>query len=196
MNNNVTFIQERTTAHLLPALISELQRWRPALRRLKLIGQDASKYEGLAYGNLSQRLNKNEFVITGSQTSGLENVTEKHFVIVRECKPRENYVRSEGIISASCESMTHATIYATDSSIKFVFHVHSPHLWKLALAGNIFMTRNARYSSPDGAAEVARCFKETNVSKERIFAMGGHLEGIMSFGETADEAGERLLHYF
>jgi hypothetical protein len=36
-------------------------------------------------------------------------------------------------------------------------------------------------------------FRETDVNHRRIFSMAGHEDGVISFGETADDAGSILL---
>jgi hypothetical protein len=41
--------------------------------------------------------------------------------------------------------------------------------------------------------EVVRLFSETDVGEQGIFSMGGHEDGIVAFGSSTDEAGNRLL---
>ena len=43
------------------------------------------------------------------------------------------------------------------------------------------------------AAEVQRLFNETDVQEQKIFAMGGHEDGVIAFGTSAEEAGDILL---
>ena len=42
--------------------------------------------------------------------------------------------------------------------------------------------------------EVRRLFRETDVRQRRLFSMGGHEDGLVSFGRTAEEAGTVLLN--
>jgi ribulose-5-phosphate 4-epimerase/fuculose-1-phosphate aldolase len=100
------------------------------------------------------------------------------------------------MIKASSESLTHATLYACDDTINAVIHIHHLEKWKSLL--NVVPTTEAAvpYGTPEMAFEIQRLFRETNVASEKIIAMGGHEEGIISFGETIDEAASKLLHYF
>ena len=43
------------------------------------------------------------------------------------------------------------------------------------------------------ALEVRRLFTETNVRQSRLFSMGGHEDGIVSFGHNVEQAGQALL---
>ena len=46
------------------------------------------------------------------------------------------------------------------------------------------------------AYEIMKLFRENQVTKKRILIMGGHKEGIISFGKNLEEAGNVLLDYF
>ena len=191
-----------------PALESsyfkDLNYWRNLLFHHSLIGQK----DGVGYGNVSQRAsiydsvldsslpNKRSFIITGSQTGHLEDLTALHYTIVRRYHPRENRIITRGPIRASSESMTHGAIYDADESIRFAFHAHSPDIWNFAERLGIPITdKKVEYGTPEMAEEVFRLFRETNVKDLGIFAMGGHTDGIFSFGETAQRAGEVLFYY-
>ena len=43
------------------------------------------------------------------------------------------------------------------------------------------------------ANEIKRLFDETALNKEKILVMGGHREGIISFGKDLEEAGSILI---
>ena len=49
------------------------------------------------------------------------------------------------------------------------------------------------YGTPEMANEIKRLFDETTLSKEKIMVMGGHREGIVSFGKDLEEAGNILI---
>ena len=75
-------------------------------------------------------------------------------------------------------------------------HVHSPHLWHHAEALGLPITRpDVPYGSPEMSDEVRRLFRETAVHRQRLFSMGGHEDGLVAFGKTAEEAGTVLLNY-
>ena len=49
------------------------------------------------------------------------------------------------------------------------------------------------YGTPEMAKEIKRLFEETSLSNEKIMVMGGHEEGIISFGKNLEEAANVLL---
>ena len=46
------------------------------------------------------------------------------------------------------------------------------------------------------AKEIKQLFTKSNVNLEKIIVMGGHKEGIISFGKDLEEAGNTLLSKF
>lgn len=183
--------------------LREVNAWRRMLFLNRLIGQDPERYGGYGFGNISRRLDPFEappharrFVITGSQTGGLPHLTGAHYALVRESHPDQNLIAAEGPILPSSESLTHGTLYALDADLRYVMHVHSPELWRHAAALGLPVTRpDVPYGSPEMSDEVRRLFHETDVVQHRLFAMGGHEDGLVSFGRTAEEAGTVLLTY-
>ncbi len=179
----------------------ELNAWRRILYLLQLIGQDPARYEGFGFGNISQRIAPfdappalRRFIITGTQTGGLPHLTAEHYAIVTECRPELNLIVAEGPIKPSAESLTHGSVYALDGNTRFVMHAHSPDIWRRAHQLDIPTTReDVPYGTPEMAAEVARLFAETDVATRRIFCMGGHEDGVITFGATAEEAGSVML---
>ena len=74
-------------------------------------------------------------------------------------------------------------------------HVHSPELWRHAHTLDVPVTRpDVTYGTPEMSDEVRRLFRETNVRQRRLFAMGGHEDGLVAFGRTVEEAGTVLLN--
>ncbi len=108
--------------------------------------------------------------------------------------PQTNRVTAKGPVKPSSESLTHGMIYDLDTGIHAILHVHSPHVWQQASALNIPVTDAAvAYGTPEMALEAGRLFRETDVLHKGIFSMGGHEDGIVSFGTTPGEAGSILL---
>jgi hypothetical protein len=179
--------------------LREINAWRKIMHLTQLIGQTPD----FGYGNISQRLepfdapeNQRRFVISGTQTGGLADLTEEHYATVLECYPDRNLIVAQGPIPPSSESMTHGALYALDDSLRWVVHVHSPHIWHNARALGILMTReSAAYGTPEMAEEVRRLFQDTPVRDRRIFATGGHEDGVVSFSQTAAEAATVLITY-
>jgi hypothetical protein len=188
---------EYTPAKVLPwTTLREINAWRQLMYQLSLIGQDPTRYGGFGYGNISQRLEPFEvppaqraFVISGSQTGGLTQLTAEHYTTVHQCHPAENRLVASGPLKPSSESLTHGAVYATSSQIGWVLHAHSPHIWRHAESLGLPITHpSVPYGTPEMAAEVARLFAETNVAEQGIFSMGGHEDGIVAFGPTGEES--------
>ncbi len=194
----IKFKQRFQKAEAIPFKnVKELNYWRNIFYELRLIGQNPQKYNGAGYGNVSKRLEKG-FLITGSQTGGLKMLTSQHYATVLECHPVENAVITQGPIEASSESMTHGAIYDADETAKYIFHVHSSHIWKHAKKLNMPITKETvSYGTPEMVQEIQRLFSETDVKTKKILSMGGHEDGIISFGSNQTEAGLVMLqHYF
>ena len=198
----IKFRLEYTPAAPLPAQqLRELNAWRKMLVMLKLIGQDPERYAGWGFGNISCRLEPfdappelRRYVITGTQTGEIADLRPEHFVVVTECHPAQNTTVAAGPIKPSSESMTHGAVYAADPQIRWVMHVHSPHIWRAAERLGIPVTDpSIPYGTPEMSAAVLKLFETTAVAERRIFSMGGHEDGIVSFGQTAEEAGVALL---
>jgi len=189
----------------------ELNAWRRILYLLQLIGQNPARYEGYGFGNISQRIAPldappasassaepalRRFIITGTQTGGLPHLGAEHYAIVTECRPELNLIVAEGPIKPSAESLTHGSVYALDDRVRFVMHAHSPHIWRCARQLDIPTTpEDVPYGTPEMAEAVSRLFIETDVADRRIFCMGGHEDGVITFGPTAEEAGATMLTY-
>ena len=198
----IKFTLDFSLGDALPATqLTELNAWRDVLYARQLIGQDPARYGGYGFGNLSMRLapysappDRRRFVISGTQTGDLATLGPEHYAIVDACYPAENRLVAHGPVRPSSESLTHGAVYGIDPAIRFVMHVHSPVLWQAAAALHLPTTDpTVPYGSPEMAAEVERLFAETPVATLRVFSMGGHEDGIVSFGHTAAEAGDVLL---
>lgn len=177
--------------------------WRRRLYELALIGQTPERYLGIGFGNVSGRVpggpdaaGARRFAVSGTQTGLFAHLNENHFAVVTAYRPLENELAAEGPIRPSSEAMTHGMIYDLDPAARFVFHVHSPDMWRRAAHLSIPETdKAAPYGTPAMAREVRR-LHESGALAGRIFAMGGHEDGIVSWGESGDEAGERLVAAF
>ena len=191
-----------TRAAESPEDLHVLNAWREMLWRLHLIGQDPERYGGYGFGNVSLRLtpfdapvNRRRFLISATQTGGLAILDDTHYTVIDEYEPAKNRIVSNGPLPPSSESLTHGMIYNMDAGIRAILHVHSPEIWMTAAEAGIPITdASVAYGTPEMAVEVARLFRQTNVSQWRLFAMGGHRDGMVAFGATADEAGHVLIN--
>ena len=184
-------------------LACKLVAWREIMAMTQLVGQDPARYGGAGYGNVSARLGapssargRRAMLITGTQTSGQKLVTLDHFCVVEAYDYAHNRVRSHGPIQPSSETMTHGAIYDLSPHIRFVLHAHTPIIWRRAEALRIPTTEpRVPYGTPEMAYEVLRLYRASTLPEVRILSMGGHEDGIIVFGHTAEEAGQIMLTY-
>jgi hypothetical protein len=193
-------LEFRAAAPLPAAALREINAWRKVLYLLRLTGRDPARYGGLGYGNISQRLDPGagstgiSFVISGTQTGGLADLGPEHYTTVLESWPAANRLVAAGPIRPSSESLTHGALYTLDRTLNFIMHVHSPEIWRHAAALGLPLTDPAAaYGTPAMAAETRRLFADPAVRAGAIFAMGGHEDGLVAFGRTAEEAGGALV---
>ncbi|MEZ4437739.1 MAG: class II aldolase/adducin family protein [Polyangiaceae bacterium] len=193
--------QERLEPGRYGDLACRLAGWREVLAKLQLVGQDPARYGGAGYGNVSARVGprgmprgKRSMLISGTQTGGVPRLGLSHLCLVEAYDYARNRVVSRGALRPSSETMTHGAIYDLSPAIAFVFHAHCPELWQHAAALRLPTTDpRIAYGTPEMAREVQRLYHGTTLSAVRILAMGGHEDGIIVFGETAEEAGAVLV---
>jgi L-ribulose-5-phosphate 4-epimerase len=171
--------------------LTELNKWRKKLLTLGLMGAYPN---GVGFGNISERIpGTNEFIITGSATGHLPDLAGDHYTKVTGFDLGKNELTCVGPIKASSESLSHAAIYETAPEIGAVIHVHGARLWR-ALLGKAPTTRKeAEYGTPEIARELQRLLRETDAGKGGVIVMGGHEDGVISFGRNLEEAGKKLL---
>lgn len=170
-----------------------LEKWRALFYKLGLVGEYPN--EKIGYGNLSSRLQKKSFIITGSQTGHLAHLQAHHYTKVSECDLKKGSVTAEGLIPPSSESLTHFGIYEANPAIHYVFHVHHPKLWEILHNRNEcdFIPADIAY----GTLEMALAAQEILQDKSTgLILMKGHEDGIISYGPTAEEAGRNLLEIY
>ena len=186
-----------TPAAPLPdAPLAVLNAWRSILWRLGLIGQDPARYGGVGFGNVSQRLKSASalrFVISGTQTGALAALDARHYAVVSACHPARNRVDAEGPIAPSSESLTHGMLYRVDPAIRFIFHVHSSDIWSAPALDLPRTADRIAYGTPAMAREMARLWRRGALARQRVLIMGGHTDGVIAFGRTAEQAGMALL---
>ncbi|MFC0875859.1 class II aldolase/adducin family protein [Saccharicrinis sp. FJH2] len=170
--------------------IENINAWRDRLYQLGLIGAYPN---GIGFGNISIRSDGQTFVITGSATGNFKRLDEFHYVLVTEYDLMQNSLTCSGPIKASSESLSHAVIYESSSETKAVIHIHSMEKWKKYIHKFPTTKTDVLYGTPEMANEIERLFRETDVPEKKIIIMGGHEEGIITFGKTLDEAGKLLL---
>lgn len=169
-----------------------LEKWRALFFKLGLIGE--YPIDKIGYGNLSSRLQKKSFIITGSQTGHLPHLQAHHYTKVIECDLKKGMVTAEGLIPPSSESLTHCGIYDANPAIQYVFHVHHNKLWNQLQNTDCDAIPE---TIPYGTMEMAEAAQKVMAGKTTgIIVMKGHEDGIISYGPTAEEAGKNLLDLY
>lgn len=172
--------------------VISLEKWRALYFKLGFIGEYPN--EKIGYGNLSSRLNKNAFLITGSQTGHLAHLQAHHYTRVMDCDLKKGIVTAEGLIPPSSESLTHYGIYESNPAIQFVFHIHHTVLWNKMIATNYdAISEEIAYGTIE-MAEATRAL--INGRTSGLFVMKGHDDGIIAYGTTADETGKLILEAY
>lgn len=176
---------------LKTAQFEAIERLRKRLFSLKLIGVK----NGIGYGNISQKIDKHSFVITGTQTGHLKDLNANHYSLIEEYNDKEFYLKSSGAIKPSSEALTHGTIYNLDENIKAVIHIHSKSIWRFMLESSRYLkTKDVEYGSIEMIEEVNRIFSTTPPLDNPKFVMTGHEDGVIIFGESLKEAELNLFN--
>ncbi len=184
-------------APLSPAIaLSEINAWRSILYKLNLIGQDEHRYGGLGFGNISQRVITKplQFVISGTQTGHLEQLSNHDYCLVMEASPQDNSITSTGECQPSSEALTHASVYTQDDTVQAVIHVHSPAIWENTHILQLAHTpADIAYGTPEMAKAVAQLINKHQCQHAAVFTMLGHEDGVIAFGTSLTQAAQMLI---
>jgi ribulose-5-phosphate 4-epimerase/fuculose-1-phosphate aldolase len=173
-------------------IINKLNPWRQKLFDQHLIGVYAN---GIGYGNLSIRLAKNNFIITGTATGGIIHLTAQHYTRVTGYNIENNTVTCHGPVKASSESLTHAMIYELMPAVNAIVHIHSKKLWSKLIDNVPTTSSKVEYGTPAMALEIKRLIQSTNLIEDKILVMAGHQDGVITFGRNLEEAVGKVLSY-
>lgn len=177
--------------------LAEINAWRSILYKLNLIGQDDHRYGGLGFGNISQRVSTSPslFVISGTQTGHLEQLTRHDYCLVTAAIPEQNSITSTGECRPSSEALTHASVYAQDDTVQSVIHVHSPVIWHKTHALQLaYTTADIAYGTPAMAEAVAELINAQQWQHAAVFSMLGHEDGIVAFGTSLSQTAQMLIN--
>jgi len=158
---------------------TEIESLRKRLFALNLIGVTD---EGIGFGNISQRVGRDSFVITGTQTGHLATLQGEHYALIEAYNDKEFYLKSSGAIKPSSEALTHGTIYNLSSDISAVIHIHSKVIWNFMLKNNYLKTKDVAYGTKEMIDEVNRIFSTIEPLSNPKFVMAGHKDGVILFG--------------
>lgn len=197
------------TCALDDKLLVKINPIRQRLYQLNLIGQ----YEdiNIGYGNISTRLMQSSpltgvlsnmdlspkqisFVISGTQTGHLAQLTGEHYTCVRSIDIGRNAISTIGPIMASSESLTHGAIYQSQPKINAVIHFHNANIWQGMLHDNLIHTSS---TTPYGTVEMAyEVMQKIGSNSKGYLAMAGHEDGVVTYGENLNEALDICLNLY
>ncbi len=138
-----------------------------------LIGQNPNRYQGYGYGNISQRHENNQFIISGTQTGGKKSLSNIDYCLVTNVNLPQNKLYSTGECKPSSEALSHASVYVKNTTIDCVIHAHSPEIWLSTSALKLPHTpKEIPYGTPEMATAIAQLI---NTSSSGLFTMLGYL---------------------
>ena len=186
-------LQHRTTQITLPKeQITQLIELRDKLHGLDLIGvypPDHYLTPNVGFGNASLRYTSDgQFIISGSQTGDIEKTKASDYSLVIDFDINSNSLMSKGEKKPSSESLTHAAIYEIAPEIKCVIHVHNKELWENHEKFDMPTTpKDVLYGTPDMARAIQEIYRNYPELKVPV-CMLGHIEGLITWGKTKEEA--------
>lgn len=180
-----------------------LQEARKGLFLRDVIGCDLKRY-GACYGNLSARLGpwaapagRREFLISCTQTGADPEPGAEAWVRVRRYDHAQNRVWASGPCAPSSESMTHGALYDAELSVRAVVHGHDRQTWLWLLANGAPSTPpDVAYGTPamaERAGALVRKARRAPWRHPNVFAMGGHEDGIVAWGDSVAHATQCFL---
>ena len=183
----IKFEAEWVHAEAPPAdFLEEVIAVRQQLHALGLIG---AYPDGIGFGNISKRWDaEGRFAISGTATGGKTRLSPSDFCLVTIVDTDRNWLRCQGPIMASSESMSHAAIYGQCPDVGGVIHIHHLGMWAHWFGRAPTTPEAAAYGTPAMARAIARIVADPELRKWGFLVMGGHREGCIAFGADLEEA--------
>lgn len=148
--------------------------------------------DGVGFGNLSVR-QENHFIITGNATGKHRMLNSTYFARILNYDTKSNICTSEGPLKPSSESGTHAVIYDVLPDINVILHIHNTEIWKKIIENGFSTAENIEYGTPKMAEAVKKLVQQPEVRNARLFAMKGHENGLVFFGEKIKSIHDVLM---
>jgi ribulose-5-phosphate 4-epimerase/fuculose-1-phosphate aldolase len=169
---------------------TELNDARTRLHKLGLIGVNSG---GIGFGNLSIRYHGDEFLISGTATGALPELSSGEYCLIKSFDLIQNRVVTEGPVQASSESMTHGAVYQSFASVNCVIHIHSRSIFDGMIRDRYSATpENAAFGTPEIALAIRKCVSEIN-ENEGVIVLAGHDEGVIAYGPSVEKALNLIL---
>lgn len=190
----VKYVADHKTAPAVePPRWKELNEARVRLYDLGLIGVLPS---GVGFGNVSVRVQGDEFLISGTATGDRRVLTPQEYCLVKSFNIEENRVTTLGPVRASSESMSHGAVYRSRTSVMCVIHIHSRKIFDAMIAGGSVSTPpEAAYGTPEMALAIASRVTERSAD-QGVMVLAGHDEGALSYGSSVQEALDLILDLY
>ena len=168
---------------LTGSVSADLNRLRCQMREYGYIGMILGT--DIGFGNVSERSTDGGFIVSGTQTGHIENLTDDDYSWVQSWDYETNSLVCIGCRQASSESLSHAAIYDTLPVVKFVAHIHSKTLWTKSLGTMPTTPEYAEFGTVALAKEIGKlCIAEGFAG---AIALGGHEDGLIFCGQTVDD---------
>lgn len=172
-------------------LVRSLCDWRQRLHQQHWIGVNP---QGIGFGNLSARPSGAvPFFISGTATGRLETLQPRHFTAVTQWDYADNSLHCRGPCKASSESLSHAAVYECVPQAGAVIHIHDAEMWEQWRGQAPTTDPRAQAGTPDMAEAIQNLLRNPEASG--FFVMGGHQDGLMSWGRNLHEAGQQLFQH-
>ncbi len=184
---------------LSESLLIDCNRQRDRLIAAGIMGQQPDRYGGLGFGNLSWRIasGQPEFMVSGTQTGHLKCLQAEHIAHVVKADIPANALTFRGVLAPSSEALSHAALYACDTCIQAVVHVHAPDIWYHAAQLNLVQTpADVPYGTPAMAKALQAAWEASRNGKaeaEIVLVMAGHEDGVIATAASLVAATDALL---
>jgi hypothetical protein len=90
--------------------------------------------------------------------------------------------------------LSHLAVYLSQPAAHYVFHAHCPEIWNARERLGIRTTcPAAECGTPEMFHAIRRLAADWDDPQKNVLAMGGHVDGLLVWGQTAQEAGDTLL---
>ncbi|MCC5887697.1 MAG: class II aldolase/adducin family protein [Gammaproteobacteria bacterium] len=158
-----------------------------AAQELGVIGRDAARYDGLAFGNLSYGSGDGQgFWITATQTADRNRLSTDDIVYIESFCLAENSVAARGSHPPSSEALSHAAIHAArPDRPTWVLHGHAPSVWNAAEALGWPVTDR---TAANGTLAMARAVAALAGETAGLIIMGGHTDGVLAYAGDGSAA--------